>query len=149
MEDNPTQSPGAPGVQTSDEKTAENHYELNLDEHEPADIDEAFKDAVAVDRAKETGTRKDPEGGTPGNRTPEGVSAKSSARAVDASSRKAMESETAGLRERFDANSGGLRQLRKRAEREKAGTPSLRQLRRLQRLSGSPRQPGASDGLLG
>ncbi len=54
MAENPTQSREASDVKTRDEEASGNHhYQLDLNEHEPADIDEAFKDAVAaVDRVK-------------------------------------------------------------------------------------------------
>lgn len=143
MEENPNQRPEVPpkgdkwdtapkgdkwdtaGVEAPDEKS-EVHYELNLDEHAPADIDEAFKDAVAaVDRVKDTeqtpGDADAPAGeaeasatdGTPGD--PAGPARP----AGDASSRGDLGAETEGLRERLMRTLADFDNYRKRTEREK------------------------------
>ena len=106
MDENSRQSQGAPGVKTPDQET-ENHYELNLDEHAPADIDEAFKDAVAaVDRSKETGSG---EASRPDGGEEEG----------EAEDRSQVDAEASGLRERLMRTLADFDNYRKRTEREK------------------------------
>ena len=54
MEDNPTQSRETSDIEEPGREANENHYELDLEEHAPEDIDAAFQDAVeAVDRAQD------------------------------------------------------------------------------------------------
>ncbi len=136
MEDNPTQSPGSSGVQTPDETAAENHYQLDLDEHAPADIDEAFKDAVAaVDRVKEEKPPNEvPDGESPSSfEASDGEARGQSTPAVghdpdpgrgpepdrEAPARTASQAETDGLRERLMRTLADFDNYRKRTEREK------------------------------
>ncbi len=120
MEESPTQNPGASGVETPEEKASDGLYELDLEEHAPADIDEAFKDAVAaVDRAKDSDHPSDAES------TDEAPSSKASetrdeSPAEDQQPRqRALESEAEGLRERLMRTLADFDNYRKRTEREK------------------------------
>ncbi len=104
MEKNLTQDPEASDVKEPDRETAENHYELDLEEHAPANIDEAFKDAVAaVDRTKQvdvmTGGPEDEDS--------------------DETDRSRLESEASDLRDRLMRTLADFENYRKRAEREK------------------------------
>ncbi len=112
-------APEASDVETLDEKASEIHYELNLDEHAPADIDEAFKDAVAaVDRVKET--EHAPNDGGDATESDE-TSAQASPGVTEhpSSSRAELEAETDGLRERLMRTLADFDNYRKRTEREK------------------------------
>ncbi len=139
MEDNPNQSSSVPpkgdkrgrppkgdtwetaDAETPDEKS-EVHYELNLDEHAPADIDEAFKDAVAaVDRVKETEHTDEldaPAGEAVTDEAPSG-SGGAAGPVGETSSRGDLEAETEGLRERLMRTLADFDNYRKRTEREK------------------------------
>ena len=119
MEENPTQSPG---VDAPDDKASELHYELDLDEHAPANIDEAFKDAVAaVDRAKETeNAAGDAEASGVEAESQNGeTSAQAAAPEGPSSSRAELKAETDGLRERLMRTLADFDNFRKRTEREK------------------------------
>ncbi len=127
MEENPTKSTGSSGVRTSDEAAAENHYELDLDEHAPANIDEAFKDAVAaVDRVKdvEKPTAVEVAGGESSSIAEEsdddsGADAKSSDSDPVREAPTASEAETEALRKRLMRTLADFDNYRKRTEREK------------------------------
>ncbi len=129
MEENPTQSPEAPpegdegmaapegdnwdasGVETADEKASEIHYELDLDEHAPADIDEAIKDAVAaVDRAKES---------EPPAEAADSDEVAAEPQTEETSPPAELKAETDGLRERLMRTLADFDNYRKRTEREK------------------------------
>lgn len=113
MEENPNQSPVSSAEAPDDKKASEMHYELDLDEHAPADIDEAFKDAVAaVDRVKDT---DDADGVAPAP----GGSATAAAPGGGSSSQGELEAETEGLRERLMRTLADFDNYRKRTEREK------------------------------
>ncbi len=136
MEKDPTKNPGGSGVKMA-EKKSEDHYEIELDEHGPANIDEAFKDAVAaVDRVKKVEHVSDGEladrvssnapasassdGEVPDQEPPD--AGRRSSR-VDptgrSSSRVKVETETDGLRERLMRTLADFDNYRKRTEREK------------------------------
>ena len=127
MEDNPTQNSGvspqgdtweASGSETPEDKASEMHYELNLDEHAPADIDEAFKDAVAaVDRAKDTEHPTDTD--APSAEAPESAADKAQETPNSPSSFGTLPAETDGLRERLMRTLADFDNYRKRTEREK------------------------------
>ncbi len=130
MEENSTQRHGAAGVKTAgektaDEKTAENHYELDLDEHAPANIDKAFKDAVAaVDRVKDTDKPAgDGDGAAAIDEAPEAESPAddggNSGAGGAAPVSTASQAETDGLRERLMRTLADFDNYRKRTEREK------------------------------
>ncbi len=132
MEDNPTQSRDVPpqgeewdtaGVETPEEKASDLHYELNLDEHAPADIDEAFKDAVAaVDRAKDTEHPPEVDDGVPEaveTSVREAPEPAASDRPLDAARDAVRDAETDGLRQRLMRTLADFDNYRKRTEREK------------------------------
>ena len=123
MEENSTRSPGSSGVRTSDGTAAENHYELDLDEHAPANIDEAFKDAVAaVDRVKEVETPSGVEiAGDDSTSNVEGTGGEGPAGGPDARSdaTAANRAEAEALRERLMRTLADFDNYRKRTEREK------------------------------
>jgi molecular chaperone GrpE len=114
MADDPTHGSEAPEVMAADDEPSENHYELNLDEHGPADIDEAFKDAVAaVDRVKDGEGGDAPPGRRAAGRRPRQAPAGGSLPADDAVA------EAAGLRERLMRTLADFDNYRKRTDREK------------------------------
>ena len=127
MEENPTQSPGNPpeedrwdasGAETPGDEASDIHYELDLDEHAPADIDEAFKDAVAaVDRAKDG--ESPPDADAPPSSDPAPDEAAVSPAPEGGPSRVELEAETDGLRERLMRTLADFDNYRKRTEREK------------------------------
>ncbi len=126
MEENPSQSPGDSGVETSEEKAVDGHYELDLEEHAPADIAEAFKDAVAaVDRVKETEPAPDGDGSSSGEAPdPQAVEEDHSSPAGTRSESSsvphgALKAETEGLRERLMRTLADFDNYRKRTDREK------------------------------
>lgn len=129
MEENPSRSPGASGAKTPDGKSSDHHYELDLDEHAPADIDEAFKDAVAaVDRVKEVDR---PSGGdvedhaaanqapADDDQDPETPAGSSEPAGTGSAAGQASRTETDGLRERLMRTLADFDNYRKRTEREK------------------------------
>lgn len=112
----PNHSQGASGVKAPEEDVSENHYELDFDEHAPADIDEAFKDAVAaVDRSQELESSTSESEAAPSFAT-EPADAAASSDEVDSAR---LESETASLRERLMRTLADFDNYRKRTEREK------------------------------
>ncbi|MCP3958103.1 MAG: nucleotide exchange factor GrpE [bacterium] len=117
MEENPTQSRGTSDVEEPGREANENHYELDLDEHAPEDIDAAFQDAVAaVDRA--TQEEDPPESGSATESDdPGGEEAVTSADTETDVSR--LEAETGQLRERLMRTLADFDNYRKRTEREK------------------------------
>ena len=120
MEESPTQSPEASGVETPKEKASDGLYELDLEEHAPADIDEAFKDAVAaVDRAKESEHVTDPAGGNDAPDSKAGETRDESPAEDPLPQQRALESEAEGLRERLMRTLADFDNYRKRTEREK------------------------------
>lgn len=118
MEENPTQSPG---VDAPDDKTSELHYELDLDEHAPANIDEAIKDAVAaVDRVKETEhAAGDAEASGAQAESQTGEAPTQAEPERPSSSGAELKAETDGLRERLMRTLADFDNYRKRTEREK------------------------------
>ncbi len=113
MDKHPTQGSEASGVTEPDHDVAENHYELDLDEHAPADIDEVFKDAVAaVDRSKQV----DPVIDDTDEIDVKGANDESPDTESD---RSRLESETSGLRDRLMRTLADFDNYRKRSEREK------------------------------
>lgn len=123
MEESPTQNPGDPGVEPSKEKASDGLYELDLEEHAPADIDEAIKDAVAaVDRVSE---HTDAEGSasdvsaSPADDTQDSSKSARPQAEDPVPQQRALESEAEGLRERLMRTLADFDNYRKRADREK------------------------------
>ena len=115
MDENPRRTQGAPSVQAPDSET-ENLYELDLEEHAPADIDEVFKDAVAaVDRSKE-GDSPESADTEVDEVKPEMTHETTHETTAD---RDQLESEASGLRERLMRTLADFDNYRKRTEREK------------------------------
>lgn len=116
MEDNRTRT-GSSEVTSPDLEAADNHYELDLDEHAPTDIDEAFQDAVAaVDRNKVTASKApaDASGESPAAEAPSGPEDRGGSGA-DGSGEVAV----GELRERLMRTLADFDNYRKRTEREK------------------------------
>ena len=123
MGENPNQNPGVSSVEAPEGKASENHYELDLDEHAPADIDEAFKDAVAaVDRAKEVEhppADDATDGSSARDSAPDTAGAARKQQASDGGSSERAAAEADGLRERLMRTLADFDNYRKRTEREK------------------------------
>ena len=116
MEEKATRRPRVSETEAPDGAT-ENHYELDLEEHAPANIDEAFKDAVkAVDRSKEAAPRVDAAGVTPAAAAPR---ADAPEEQEDTAEHHELASEASGLRERLMRTLADFDNYRKRTDREK------------------------------
>lgn len=105
MDENPKDNPAASGVKTD---PGTESYELDLDENATADIDEAFKDAVAaVDRSKDA------------TEAPRASEDPEEADSTDEPAHEQLASEANGLRERLMRTLADFDNYRKRTEREK------------------------------
>ncbi|MEM7350176.1 MAG: nucleotide exchange factor GrpE [Acidobacteriota bacterium] len=95
-------------MKASEEDVSEDHYELDLEEHAPEDIDAAFKDAVAaVDRSE---SETSPEAGEVDDAEETSAAEPEPAQ---------LASEATSLRERLMRTLADFDNFRKRTEREK------------------------------
>lgn len=120
MAEKRTRNPAA-GVKAPGQEASENHYELDLDEHAPADIDEAFKDAVAaVDRSKEVASPDEAAiGRSSDDESPDRSQPSDASMAADSPAGPEGAAADAALRERLMRTLADFDNYRKRTEREK------------------------------
>ena len=121
MEENPTQSRGTSDMEDPGREANENHYELDLEEHAPEDIDAAFQDAVAaVDRAAQDDTAPASDDATGSGDAAGGEAVTGADTDTDTETDVSrLEVEANRLRERLMRTLADFDNYRKRTEREK------------------------------